>query len=178
LILSIGCHFLVQVKGNCRQLLQDIRLFTALTQGFSSCEYFENTHGYPIYRRVELFENKIQLPKAWNGIKRFVKVRRWGHRNGKRFETVSFYVLSKELNSAYQLAKAIQGHWCVENNLHWVKDVNMGEDDMSVKEPKMASILAYFNNVAINVLNKSGYKPTKDTFAKFSNKVNELYKLF
>lgn len=87
-------------------------------------------------------------------------------------------MLSKELNSAYQLAKAIQGHWSVENNLHWIKDVNMGEDDMSLKDPKMASILAYFNNAAINVLNKSGYKPTKDTFAKFSNKVNELYNLF
>ncbi|MEM9685523.1 MAG: hypothetical protein AAF934_01205 [Bacteroidota bacterium] len=42
----------------------------------------------------------------------------------------------------------------------------------------MASILAYFNNAAVNVLNKSGYKPTKDTFAKFSNKVKELYHLF
>ncbi|MEM9687692.1 MAG: hypothetical protein AAF934_12345 [Bacteroidota bacterium] len=42
---------------------------------------------------------------------------------------------------------------------------------------KMTSILAYFNNAAVNVLNKSGYT-TKDTFAKFSNKVNELYHLF
>lgn len=174
----MGCHFLAQIKGNCRRLMQEIALFTALTQAFSTCEYFENHHGYEVHRRVELFENKIDLPKGWNGIKRFVKVRRWGQRNGKSFHNVAYFVLSKEINSAFEVAQAVQGHWSVENNLHWMKDVNMGEDDMSLTSPKMAAILACFNNAAVNILNKAGYKPTKDTFAKFSNKVNELHSLF
>lgn len=178
MILSLGCHFLAQVKRNCRKLWSSIALFTALTQPISSCEYYDGTHGYQVSRRVELYVNKIELPKGWNGIERFVKVRRWGIRADKPFHEVSFYVLSKPIDSAALAAKAIQEHWSVENKLHWMKDVNMGEDDMSLTHPKSATILAYLNNVAVNILAHAGRRPTKDTFAKISNKVNELVKLF
>ena len=178
LILTLGCHFLVQVKRNCSRLWAEIALFTALTNPISSCQYYEDKHGYQVNRRIELYDNKIDLPKGWNGIQRFVKVRRWGIRDGKSFHEVSFYVLSKAFDSAATVAKAIQGHWSVENNLHWIKDVNLGEDDMSFKQPKSAAILAYLNNTAINILRSNDMKPTKDTLAKISNKVNELIKLF
>ena len=105
-------------------------------------------------------------------------VLRWGIRDGKNFEEVSFYALSKPIHSAASVAKGIQEHWSVKNNLHWMKDVNLGEEDMSFKQPKSAAILAYLNNLTINILWKAGRKPTKDTFAKISNKVNELFKLF
>jgi predicted transposase YbfD/YdcC len=144
----------------------------------STCEYYENKHGYQVNRRIELYENKIDLPKGWNGIQRFAKVRRWGTRDGKTFDETSFYVLSKPIHSAAIVAQGIQGHWSVENNLHWMKDVNLGEDNMSFKKPREAAILAYFNNIAINILANKGLKPTKNTFAKISNKVNELVMLF
>lgn len=178
LILAVGCHFLAQVKGNCRKLYEQIALFTAFTNPISSCQYDDNKHGYQVTRYIELYINKIQLPKGWNGITRFVKVRREGIREGKFFQEVSFYVLSKPINSAALVAKMIQEHWSIENKLHWVKDVNLGEDDMTIKEPKNAALLAYFNNTAMNILNLAGLKPNKDTFAKISNKVKQLYKLF
>jgi len=54
----------------------------------------------------------------------------------------------------------------------------MGEDDMTLKDKNTVAVLVYPNNAAINILRNAGYKPVKDTFAKFANKVNELYKLF
>jgi hypothetical protein len=178
LILAIKCHFLAQVKQNCRTLWETIALYTALAMPISTCEYYEEGHGREVFRRVELYENNAQLPKGWNGIQRLVKVRRWGLRNDKTFEERSFYVLSKPINSAILVAEAIQGHWDIENKFHWIKDVNMGEDDMSIKTPSTAAILVYLNNTAYNLLKIRGYKPVKDTFAKIANKVIELYKLF
>lgn len=178
LILRLDCHFLGQVKANCPALYAQVALFTALTQPITSCEYYEDKHGYQVNRQVELYVNKADLPKGWNGIQRLVKVRRYGIRDQKEFHEVSFYILSKPLNSAAMVAKAIQGHWSIENKLHWIKDVNLGEDDMTLSQPKAAIILAYLNNTAINVLRKAGRKPTKDTFAQISNKVKELVKLF
>ena len=179
LILSLCCHFVAQVKGNCRRLLQDIRLYTALANPFSSFTYYENKHGYEVYRTVELYRaDQVELPKGWNGIERIIRIRRWGLRQGKKFDHFSFYVTSKSYNSASNAAFIIQSHWSIENNLHWIKDVNMGEDDMSIRKPHVAATLAFLNNAAINILKKSGYKPTRDTFALFSNKVKELYKLF
>ena len=176
--MSVGCDFLAQIKGNCRALLLQIQLFTAFVQAFSTCEYYENDHGYEVTRFVELYRNETKLPKGWNGIKQFVKVRRYGYRNGKRFDYVSYHASSKEFQSAFHAAQAVQGHWSVENNLHWIKDVNMGEDDMTLRTPKKAAMLACFNNIAINILRKNGHKPTKAVFSKIANKVNELYKLF
>lgn len=153
-------------------------MYTALCQPVSTCEYYEDKHGYQVHRRVELYVNKTELPKGWNGITRLVKVRRWGIRDNKPFEELAFYVLSKPIDSALTVARAIQGHWTIENQLHWVKDVNLGEDDMTIRDKNMASILVYLNNAALNILRLAGYKPTKDTFAKFANKVKELNNLF
>lgn len=178
LILAVKCHFLVQVKRNCRKLWETIALYTALAQPVSTCEYYQEEHGRQVYRRVELYDNQALLPQGWNGIRRLVKVRRWGTRNKKDFHEVTFFVLSKSLDSAAVVAKAIQQHWSIENNLHWVKDVNLREDDTTLKDKNMVSLLVYMNNVALNILKAAGYKSNKDTFAKFANKVNELIKLF
>lgn len=178
MILSLKCHFLVQVKRNCRKLWETIALYTALAQPISTCEYYEGGHGRQVCRRVELYENQAQLPKGWNGIQRLVKVRRWGTRNQKGFHEVTFYALSKPLNPAALVAQAVQQHWGIENNLHWVKDVNLNEDYMALLDKNMVSLLVYMNNIALSVLKMAGYKPIRDTFAKFANKVKELINLF
>jgi Transposase DDE domain len=178
LILDIGCHFLAQVKRNRRKLWEAIALHTALCKPFCACEYYDDKHGHKIHRKVELYVNEAQLPKGWNGIQRLVKVSRWGVRNNVPFEERTFFVLSKPIDSAALIAKAVQGHWSIENNLHWTKDVNLGEDDATIKDKNAVAVLVYLNNVSLNMLRNAGFKPVKDTFAKFTNKVNELYKLF
>lgn len=105
-------------------------------------------------------------------------MRRWGTRHGKYYEEVSFYVLSKPIDSAQTVAKGIRGHWGIENNLHWVKDVILGEDDMTITNQKQATIVAHLNTTALNLLRLAGLKPNKDTLAIFTNKVHELHKLF
>lgn len=169
---------MVQVKRNCRKLWETIALYTALAQPISTCEYYDDKHGHQIFRRVELYVNEAELPKGWEGIQRLVKVRRWGMRNHSPFEETSYYVLSKPINSALRVARAIQGHWGIENNLHWAKDVNMKEDDMTLRDKNTVAVLVCLNNAAINLLRQAGYKPIKNTFAKITNKVNELHKLF
>ncbi|NJK84371.1 MAG: ISAs1 family transposase [Saprospiraceae bacterium] len=167
-----------QIKRNCRKLWEICALYTALARPISTFEYYEDAHGHQIYRRVELYENKAELPKGWNGIERIVKVRRWGYRNKKEFEEVSFYALSKPIYHASIVAKAIQEHWGIENKLHWSKDVHLGEDKMTLKDKQQVKLLVYLNNIAINILKANGMKSNKDTYAKITNKVYELIKLF
>ena len=177
-VLRLKAHYLVQVKSNCSALLQRLMKQAALTLPISTCEYYENANGNEIYRRVQLYENQDVMPKGWNGIVRLVKVRRWGIRNKKSFEQVSFYILSKPINSALVVARAIQSHWNIENNLHWIKDALLGEDFTSLKDKNMLPLLSHFNSFSLNLLRSAGYKPCKDTFALFANKVNELIRLF
>ena len=57
----------------------------------------------------------------------FIKVERKGYRKDKPYHQIVYY-----LSSCYQTAKKfsekIQGHWGIENQLHWVKDVIFAED--------------------------------------------------
>jgi predicted transposase YbfD/YdcC len=51
------------------------------------------------------------------------------------------------------LARAVRGHWGIENSLHWVLDVQLGEDDCRVRvghaaENPFASLRAGFGNPA------------------------------
>ena len=144
----------------------------------SSYETYEKGHGRCEFRCVELYHNRAELPAGWNGITRLVKVRRWGTRKDQPYHEVSFYVLSKPINSARIVAQGVRGHWSIENNLHWVKDTTMGEDDMTIVQQNTATVVAHLNSTAINLLQLAGMKPNKDNFAKFTNKVKELHKLF
>ncbi|MEZ4955962.1 MAG: hypothetical protein R2825_20560 [Saprospiraceae bacterium] len=65
-----------------------------------------------------------------------------GGHNQKDFHEVTFYALSKPLNSAALVAQAVQQHWGIENNLHWVKDVNLNEDYMALLDKNMVSSLS------------------------------------
>jgi len=178
LILSINCDFLIQLKRNCRKLLSNITLYCALTNPKSVYEYYEKDHGNEIYRCVELYDVPDDvIPEGWNGIKRIIKVRRWGYRRQKRFEETAFFMHSNADTKVHVLANAIQGHWSIENQLHWTKDVIMGEDAMSLKTKNAMVSIAFLNNVALNIIRAAGEKPIKDTFAKYSNNIGRLNKL-
>jgi len=55
-------------------------------------------------------------------------VERQGKREGKNFEEKAYFISSERL-FAEAFLKAIQGHWSIENQLHWVKDVTLKEDN-------------------------------------------------
>jgi len=63
-------------------------------------------------------------------------VERQGKREGKNFEEKAYFISSERL-FAEAFLKAIQGHWSIENQLHWVKDVTLKED----KPPRRGVIL-------------------------------------
>jgi Transposase DDE domain len=180
LILRNQCDFLIQVKGNCSKLFSVIQQHVSNASPLSTYESHEKGHGRMESRCVQIYAHnkEAKIPRCWRGIRRLIKVRRWGLRNGEAFENTSFYILSKPINSAQVVAKAIRGHWGIENGLHWVKDVHLGEDQMSITHPRMATIVAFFNTIALNLIRSKGYKPVKDTFVIFTNKVKELYDLF
>ena len=75
------------------------------------------------------------------------------------------------------MVEAIQQHWGIENNLHWIKDVLLGEDGMTLRTLKGGTLLVYLNNIALDILTMAGRKPNKDTFANLNNKVEELAKI-
>jgi hypothetical protein len=58
--------------------------------------------------------------------------------------------------SASRLLELARGHWCIENQLHWVKDVVLGEDACRVRTNDGPQILSGLRNAALRLLHANG----------------------
>jgi predicted transposase YbfD/YdcC len=70
---------------------------------------------------------------------------------GSRWRTVTAYaVTSLALGAASptQLTGWPRGHWRIENQLHWVRDVTFGEDASTARTGSLPRVMASLRNLA------------------------------
>lgn len=60
--------------------------------------------------------------------------------------------LGRERADAGRLLGLNRGHWGVENGLHWVRDVTLGEDACRVGKGSAPQVLAAIRNVVVYLL--------------------------
>ena len=60
--------------------------------------------------------------------------------------------LTREEADAGRLLQLLQGHWRIENELHYVRDVTLGEDSCRVRKGSAPTILAGLRNAALVLL--------------------------
>ena len=77
----------------------------------------------------------------------------------KGHETVEVrYFISSLKPNAKLLAKAVRGHWGIENSQHWVLDVVFQEDQSRARLGNAAENLALLRRLAMNLMEKEGTK--------------------
>ena len=62
-----------------------------------------------------------------------------------------YYIGSIEPNAEH-FARAVRGHWGIENRLHWVLDVAFCEDECRVRKGYRAENLAVLRHIALNAV--------------------------
>ena len=73
-------------------------------------------------RKISVFKAEKIKHKNYPHIQSFIKVEITGLRGNKKSEETLYYISSKVLPSK-KIAAKIRGHWLIENQVHWVKDV-------------------------------------------------------
>lgn len=68
------------------------------------------------------------------------------------------YYLSSLAVDVEKFTRAVRGHWSVENSLHWVLDVQCGEDASRARAGHAAENLATLRRLALNLLKKDQTK--------------------
>ncbi|MBM3496411.1 MAG: ISAs1 family transposase, partial [Armatimonadetes bacterium] len=66
--------------------------------------------------------------------------------------------LSPKQASPRVLAGMLRGHWCIENNLHYVRDETFGEDRSRVRTGSGPRVMASMRNLAIAIHRLHGQK--------------------
>ena len=98
-----------------------------------------------------------QLPEwvisDWIGAKTAVKINRSREIKGKVSQETVYVLSSLELSkvSIKTMANYIRNHWFIENKLHYVRDVTMGEDLCRIRKGNGSQLFASLRNIVLNL---------------------------
>ena len=160
-IIDCGGDYIFGLKGNHGTLHEDVKLFLddAIDKGFKETQHdFHKTvdggHG-----RIETHSiwctNQIewlQDRSAWAGFRSIAVVESERTEKGKTTVERRYFISSHDGLDAEFMAKAIRGHWGIENSLHWSLDVSFGEDDSRIRKAHGAENLSRLRRISLNLL--------------------------
>jgi predicted transposase YbfD/YdcC len=158
-ILDGGGDYLVLVKGNQPTLLADIELVLASPPPGSvvaQVAQVDAGHGRREVRRLRATA-ALRGYTDWPGLSQVGTVERVVHtRRQRTVETRSFVTSLDPTVDAGRLLTLVRGHWGIENRLHWVRDVTLGEDASRVRSGQAPQILAVLRNAVLGLLRRHG----------------------
>ncbi|RKU35722.1 hypothetical protein C6496_15580 [Candidatus Poribacteria bacterium] len=83
----------------------------------------------------------------------------------------------RQTPSAADLLAYKRGHWTIENQSHWIRDVVFGEDASEVRCADILVIMAALRNTAITILRFTGYTHISKTTRYREAKPKQALKL-
>jgi predicted transposase YbfD/YdcC len=72
-------------------------------------------------------------------------------RDGKETIELRYYISSLDLE-VKRFARAVRGHWGIENSCHWSLDLTFREDESRLREPHLRENFAWLNRFALSLL--------------------------
>lgn len=170
-IVERGGDYLICVKENQKSLHASIKnhLDEMILEKFRDVPHDHDDtvdagHGRIERRRVWVTDQIDWLKRAgdWPGLKSVavVEATRNVPATGRSTER-RYYISSIVDPKANFVAKAIRGHWSIENGLHHVLDVSFHEDDSRIRKNNGAQNVSRLRRIALNLLKEKGSRYTK-----------------
>jgi predicted transposase YbfD/YdcC len=163
-IIEQHADYVLAVKGNQPRLQEDVqRLFR---EGFANSgrglvhetiRTLDKGHGRREIRRYALITDPryityVNEQDAWAGLQAIGRVESERHVDGVVSREQRYYISS--LGSVAEFARAVRGHWGIENELHWVLDVRLREDASRARNGHSAENFAVLRHMGLNLLKR------------------------
>ncbi len=154
-ITAAGGAYVFTVKGNTPTLQRKLKALPWKDVPARSATV--TGHGKRATRTI-----KVAAVPDWvdfPGAAQVAQVRRTVTTAGKKTVEVVYLITSADHASAppATLAAWVQGHWSIENQLHWVRDVTFGEDISQVRTGQAPRVMATLRSTVISLLRQAGW---------------------
>ena len=159
-IIEADAHYVLALKGNQGTAFAEVKSFLddAVKHNDPSLAFSETVekgHGRLETRRywqsekLDWYADKAQ----WEALRSVGLVESVRETNGHRSVERRYYLSSLPVDIQC-FAKAVRGHWSIENQLHWVLDVVFGEDQARARTEQAAENLGAMRRLAVNLLRR------------------------
>lgn len=159
-IIAAGGDYVLALKGNQGTLAEEVEeaFIDADAKDYAGldAQVFETTernHGRVETRRYYTLGDLDGLSRRalWKGLNMIGMVESQREVDGKTSTEYRFYIGSIGTD-AKRFARAVRGHWGIENDLHWSLDVAFREDDSRLRNPQARENFAVLRHIALTRL--------------------------
>ncbi len=154
-ITSRDGHYVLTVKGNQPRLRAQLKALP--WTHVPAVSTVSTING----RRVRRTIKAVTVPDwvRFPGAAQVLQIRRTRTLHGRRTTEVVYALCSLNMIAAppATVATWIQGHWSIENALHWVRDVVFDEDRHQLRTGSGPQVMATLRNTAISLLRLAGH---------------------
>jgi predicted transposase YbfD/YdcC len=157
-IIEGEADFVLALKGNQETLHQAVidYIDEQLEGNLSTAREhvtIEKGHGREETRTYLQLPAPKSLPgfTLWKGLKTIGVVTSRCLRDGKETIEVRYYISSLAMG-VKRFARAVRGHWGIENTCHWVLDVTYREDESRIREEALRENFAWINRFTLSLL--------------------------
>jgi predicted transposase YbfD/YdcC len=157
-IIDGGADYVLALKGNQEALHQAVidyidEQLEGDLEGAQEHVTTEKGHGREETRTYLQLPAPAGLPGfgLWKALRTIAVVTALCVRDGKETVEVRYYISSLTLD-VKRLARAVRGHWGIENGCHWVLDVTYREDESRIREAALRENFAWLNRFTLSLL--------------------------
>jgi predicted transposase YbfD/YdcC len=153
-----GADYVLALKGNQGTLHQSIieHINEQLEGDLAEAQEHVTTgqsHGRDETRIYLQLPAPDSLPgfELWKGLKSIGAVTSQCVRAGKTTVEVRYYISSLRVD-VKEFARAVRGHWSIENGCHWSLDMTFREDESRLRERHLRENFAWLNRFTLSLL--------------------------
>jgi hypothetical protein len=152
-----GADLLLTVKNNQGPLYQQI------VSQFSGHRHFpvvigefEASHGRQVRWTLRARNATGSISDRWAGASLIIELVRTGRRDGKPFHHVHLFITTLR-TTPKALVRLLRQRWAIENQWHWPRDTQVGEDAHRYSQRNGVQVLALLRTAALNLLRCRGF---------------------
>jgi predicted transposase YbfD/YdcC len=159
-IIDAGGDYILSLKGNQGTLHRAVEQWfvTQMANGFVDAtvrKYEQTVTGHGRTDVLTYYHCKVPAVisgrSQWKGLRSMGVAIRESRQGDKVTREVRYFICSIRV-SVKRFARAVRGHWAIENTLHWCLDVTFREDESRLRNRHAANNLAWLKRFAISLL--------------------------
>ena len=168
---------LLTVKGNQKTLHRQIHSqFQGKRQIPFTAAGHEKRHGRDTTWSLRAKEAPDHIKANWPGCSWIVEVITSVTRKGKRVEQAHYFLTSLR-TAPKALLRLVRQRWSIENEWHWVRDVQLGEDAHRYANRIGAPLFSVLRTVVLNLRRRAGFRSIHDGQQELAHDISRMLAL-